>query len=120
MCYDYFIKAMDQYNFKKIEGKWQKIWPVFGAANQLVAALALFVLTCWLLVKHKTTKFTLIPTLFMLITTIAALVFQIIRYFIQKDMVLLLVSCVLVGLAGFMIYEASKAIFRKQNQDHRK
>ncbi|MBC7286756.1 MAG: carbon starvation protein A [Armatimonadetes bacterium] len=57
-------------------GGWQKIWPVFGAANQLVAALALLAVTCWLLGTRKPSWVALVPGLFMLATTIAALAWQ--------------------------------------------
>ncbi len=57
-------------------GAWQKIWPVFGAANQLVAALALLTVTCWLLGTRKPSWVALGPGLFMLTTTIAALGWQ--------------------------------------------
>ncbi len=86
-------------------GKWQKLWPAFGASNQLVAALALFVLSCWLMSKNKTTKFTLLPAFFMLITTVAALFFQMLGYFRQRDLLLLGVTILLMLLAGFMVYE---------------
>ena len=91
-------------------GKWQKIWPAFGASNQLVAALALFVVGCWLLAKKKPVKMILVPAFFMLVTALAALALQVIKYFLQKDVVLLIVSSVLIVLAGFMVYEVSKAI----------
>ncbi|MCD6351647.1 MAG: carbon starvation protein A [Armatimonadetes bacterium] len=57
-------------------GAWQKIWPVFGAANQLVAALALLTVTCWLLGTRKPSWVSLGPGIFMLVTTIAALGWQ--------------------------------------------
>ncbi|MFH1413792.1 MAG: carbon starvation protein A [Candidatus Omnitrophota bacterium] len=90
-------------------GKWSKIWPAFGASNQLVAALALFVLSCWLLAKGRSIKFTIWPAFFMLITTVAALIFQCFQYYAQRDLVLLTVSVVLIILAGFMVFEVSKA-----------
>jgi carbon starvation protein len=93
-------------------GKWNKIWPVFGASNQLVAALALFVLSCWLLSKNKTTKFTLLPAFFMLITTVFALLFQAVRYFINKDIVLFVIDICLILLAGFMVGEVVQVIFK--------
>jgi carbon starvation protein len=95
-------------------GKWNKIWPVFGASNQLVAALALFVISCWLLSKNKTIKFTLFPALFMLITTIAALFLQIIRYFKNKDLLLFLISLLLIALAIFMCYEVLTTITKRK------
>jgi carbon starvation protein len=93
-----------------LSGKWSKIWPAFGASNQLVAALALFVLSCWLFTKKRSIKFTLIPALFMFITTAAALVFQEAKYFKSGDTVLFLVVAALIVLAGFMIYESISAI----------
>ena len=98
-------------------GKWQKIWPVFGASNQLVAALALFVLSCWLLTKNKSAKFTLWAAFFMLVTTVAALVYQVIRYFINKEIVLLSVSILLIILAGFMVVEVIPVIFMRRKID---
>jgi hypothetical protein len=41
----------------------------------------------------------------MLITTLAALVAQAVKYFQQKDVLLLAVVILLIGLAGFMLYE---------------
>ncbi|KPK96452.1 MAG: hypothetical protein AMJ95_14205 [Omnitrophica WOR_2 bacterium SM23_72] len=86
-------------------GKWQKIWPIFGASNQLVAALALFVLSCWLLSRQKPVGMTLWPSFFMLITTVGALGFQAIRYFKNKDILLFVISVLLILLALFMVFE---------------
>ncbi len=97
-------------------GKWNKIWPAFGASNQLVASLALFVLSCWLLSKNKTTKFTLLPAFFMLITAVFALAFQAVRYFINKDIVLFAVDVCLILLAGFMCGEVMQVIFVRRRK----
>jgi carbon starvation protein len=97
-------------------GKWNKIWPAFGASNQLVAALALFVLSCWLLSKNKTTKFTLFPAFFMLITTVFALAFQAGRYFMNKDIVLFAIDICLILLAGFMVREVIRVLFIRRKK----
>lgn len=60
-----------------VTGVWERIWPVFGAANQLIAALTLLVLTCYFLGIRKPTLYTTIPGVFMLITTIAGLCYQV-------------------------------------------
>jgi carbon starvation protein len=96
-----------------LSGKGNKIWPVFGASNQLVAALALFVLSCWLLSKNKSAKFTLAPAFFMLVTATTALVLQAIKYFRQEDIALFVISVVLVILAGFMAYEIISNFIKK-------
>lgn len=54
-------------------GFWARIWVLFGGANQLMAALALLLVTLWLMSKGKNYMWTLIPFLFMYVTTIAAL-----------------------------------------------
>lgn len=92
-----------------LTGAWQKIWPIFGASNQLVAALALFVISCWLLAHKKTLKFTLLPAIFMFVTTVAALALQARRYFIMKDYLLLGISAVLLALAFYLLAETFKA-----------
>jgi carbon starvation protein len=97
-------------------GKWAKIWLTFGASNQLVAALALFVLSCWLLSKKKSVKFTLIPAIFMLATSTAALASQALRYFIKKDIPLFIITALLILLAGFMAYEVTQAIFFRRKK----
>jgi len=95
-------------------GKGQKIWQVFGASNQLMAALALFVLSCWLLSKKRNVNFTLWPGLFMLLTTVATLIFQAIKYLLNKDIVLLTVIILLLALAVFMVYEVTPLILRRR------
>jgi len=57
-------------------GAFSKIWPIFGAANQLIAALALIVITGYLMRRNKPTRYTVLPAVFMLVTTMAALVWQ--------------------------------------------
>lgn len=53
-----------------------QIWAVFGAANQLMASLALLLITLWLMSKGKNYQWTLWPFLFMFITTIGALLYK--------------------------------------------
>jgi carbon starvation protein len=52
-------------------------WLLFGTANQLVSALALIVITAWLLSYGRRFLYTLIPTVFMLATTMTALLMEI-------------------------------------------
>ncbi len=92
-----------------ISGAWNKIWPVFGASNQLVAALALFVASCWLLARKKPTLYTLIPAIFMFVTTIAALVIQFLKYIKEDNYILSLIAMVLMVLAFIMLYEVRRA-----------
>jgi len=95
-----------------LSGKWSAIWPMFGTANQLVAALALIVVTSWLLSKGKTIKFTLLPSLIMLATTVGALVYQIIRFVKGEDWLLLFIALTLLSLALYMLLEIDLILFR--------
>jgi len=53
-----------------------QIWVVFGAANQLMASLALLLVTLWLMSKGKSYQWTFWPFIFMFVTTIGALLYQ--------------------------------------------
>ncbi|MDE3088422.1 MAG: hypothetical protein KGJ80_03410 [Chloroflexota bacterium] len=58
--------------FLVISGTWIYLWQLFGAANQLMAALALLLVTIWLRSTGKNPAYALWPMLFMYITTMAA------------------------------------------------
>ena len=89
-------------------GSWTSIWPVFGAANQLIAALVLLLASVYLLQKNKPSIYTLIPAIFMTITTIGALVYQLIRFFHNNNYLLFSIAIVLLVLAADMLLEAIK------------
>lgn len=93
---------------------WQGIWPAFGAANQLVGALALLVTTAYLLAQGKPTRYTLWGAAFMLLTTEAALIYQLVSSYLPKGQTGLAVTAlVLVALGLAMAWEAAKAFLRR-------
>ena len=49
------------------------IWPLFGAANQLLAALGLLAVAAWLGKMGKNNRMFLLPMAFMLVVTIVSL-----------------------------------------------
>jgi len=55
-------------------GTWVRFWTLFGASNQLLAALTLLAITVWLHQRRQHVAFTLIPMVFVLVTTLYALV----------------------------------------------
>ena len=91
---------------------WQKIWPIFGATNQLIAAVALFVVATWLMAVKRPTHYVLYPALFMVVTTIAALGWQAYHFFTAKDTNIFLgtTSLLLIMLAIFVAYEAMQSL----------
>jgi len=96
-----------------IKKSYNEIWPIFGAANQLIAALALIVITSWLLSKRKSVRYTIVPAIFMLITTIAALFYKIAEYVRVGNFLLMVIAVALLGLAVFVLYEALRHISKK-------
>jgi carbon starvation protein len=55
-----------------LTGTWVYLWQLFGASNQLLAALALLLVTLWLASTKRNPTYAGIPMLFMYITTIFA------------------------------------------------
>ena len=94
-------------------GSWQTIWPVFGAANQLIAALVLLVVSTYLVTTRKNVWYCLIPGIFMLLTTTAALIWEVSRFFPQGKILLGTVGSVLLLLAGIVVSNALKILFKK-------
>lgn len=99
-----------------------KIWVVFGAANQLMASLALLLITLWLMEKGKNYTWTVLPFAFMYITTIAALVWKAVESFgnlagadaktFTANLIIGLVSAFLVIAALVLGWDAWQAVQR--------
>jgi len=56
-----------------LTGTWIYLWQLLGGANQLMAALALLLVTVWLASVGKSWLYAGLPALFMYVTTIASL-----------------------------------------------
>lgn len=99
-------------------GNWKAIWPVFGAANQLVASLVLIVASVYLLMHKRNCLFTAVPACIMLVTTIAALIYQAYGFATAKEPNFLLaaVSVILIFLAIFLAYTALVAVAKVRKQ----
>jgi len=94
------------------------IWPVFGAGNQLIASLALTVVTIWLLIKGRSFWYTIVPAIVMVITTFVTLILSIRSYLapagsgmfiLDKKGPLMFAVCVMIVLAtGILIVAVRK------------
>ncbi len=89
---------------------WKAIWPVFGATNQLLAALALLAVTVWLKRTGRKWAFTGVPMVFMLVMTMTALV-MLIR--MSGASLIGMISAALLVLGLLLSIEAARA-FRLQ------
>ena len=54
---------------------WLTIWAAFGASNQLMAGLALMLISLWLKAEGRKNAWALYPAFFMIVTTLAALLY---------------------------------------------
>jgi carbon starvation protein len=59
--------------FFAVSGTVRQMWPVFGAGNQLIGALALTTVSVWLVQRARQHLFALLPAIFMVATTMTAL-----------------------------------------------
>ena len=92
---------------------WQAIWPIFGASNQLIAALALLVVTTYLSSSKVPTKLTIFPAIFILVTTIGALLYKIHEYLFrsaQKQYLLGATAIILTALAIVVVIETYRCL----------
>ncbi|MGD8239418.1 MAG: carbon starvation CstA family protein, partial [Armatimonadota bacterium] len=85
-----------------------KLWPVFGASNQLIAALALMVVAVYLVGVRRPSVYAVIPGIIMLCTTVAALVYQGYGFITaeQPNWLLGLLSFALAVLGLYVVAEA--------------
>jgi len=83
------------------------LWPIFGTTNQLLAGLALMVLTVYLLRRGSNYLITLIPMLFMMVMPGTALVMNLIKFFGDPSTIhLFIIGLIIAGLEVWMIVEA--------------
>jgi carbon starvation protein len=55
-----------------LTGTWVYLWQMFGASNQLMAALSLLVVAVWLKSENRNPTYAVLPMIFMYVTTLAA------------------------------------------------
>lgn len=89
---------------------WQQIWPIFGAANQLLAALALLALAAYLAKVGKDNRMVIWPMIFMFAVTLTALVLMIVQNISGGSIVLLIFASLLFVLALALIAQAYKVL----------
>ncbi|HCY77155.1 MAG TPA: carbon starvation protein A [Ignavibacteriales bacterium] len=100
-------------------GQTMSIWPVFGSANQLLAALALLALTVWVANLKKGFLFVLIPMIFMFAVTLTALGMLIYTNFIANNYslgiisILLFTLAVLLGIKAYGVLTNGKELIKE-------
>ncbi len=88
------------------------IWPLFGTTNQLLAGLTLLVITVMLVRYGRPMYVTLIPLIFLLVMTVAALVLQLHTFYNQQDWFLFSLDIVVLIAAILIALECGSVLNR--------
>ena len=92
------------------------LWPIFGASNQMLAALTLMVLTLYYWQKKKPFLPLLIPMLIIMIVTFSALLANAVKFY-GVNGILFILNLILITLILWMIYEGFNKVLeiRRKN-----
>ena len=80
------------------------LWPLFGATNQLVAGLTLLIATIYLWKTGRPVIYTLIPMVFLIVMTIAAMIWNFKAF--ADNPLLLIFSAIILALSVWLLFEA--------------
>ena len=96
-----------------LNGTGWKLWPVFGASNQMLAALTLMVISIYFWKKGRNIFPLLLPMLFIMFITIISLFIKTNEFFITNNYLLLGINIILIVLILWMIIEGLLQIKNK-------
>lgn len=102
-----------------ITNSYQSLWRLFGTSNQLIASITLIGLSAYFISKKINVKFIVIPMLFVLVTTMSALMFLTFRtggYFAEGKFSLGIISLLMFGLGLIVSYEGFKSLFSRKSK----
>jgi len=95
------------------------LWPIFGTANQLLAALGLLAVSSWLLLKGKKYFYALYPAIFMIVTTVTSLIILMMSYIKTRNYILISVDLLMlilsIGVTILVIKTFVKPIVKKES-----
>jgi len=93
--------------FYRVDGKpvGLTLWALFGTTNQLLASLTLMVATVYLYQRGRNHWVTAVPMVLMMITTIAAMVLNLLDFWHAEQWLLLAVGSLLLLLALGVVFE---------------
>ena len=81
------------------------LWALFGTTNQIMAGLTLLSVTLYLYFRKKPFAFALWPMVFMVATTIAAMIYNIRAYALSGNLLLLVVGGAIMLLGLGLVFE---------------
>jgi len=88
------------------------IWPLFGSTNQILAAMTLLVISVMLIRLGRPARYTLIPMIFILLTSFYAGVIKLIEYWQQDNYLLVAIDIIVLVTSILVILESLSVITR--------
>ena len=94
------------------------IWPLFGSTNQILAGMTLLVLSVMLIKLGRPARYTLLPMIFVLITSCWAAVIKLMEFWEASNWLLVVIDIVVLVTSLLVILEAVSVIskFRKEKE----
>ena len=93
----------------ELQPAWKAVWPLFGATNQLLAALALLTFVVFLKFKKTSFTFALLPALMMMFMPMLALWYMIVKFGVSSLMGGASVGMFVLGM--FLMFLSFKKLF---------
>ena len=90
------------------------LWPLFGSLNQLMAALALGVVTVYLASRRIPVWYTLLPMIVILFLTLWAMVENLVGFLRDDELLLVLLSGLILGLTTWLTFSSMVALIRRK------
>jgi carbon starvation protein len=91
------------------------LWPIFGASNQMLAALTLMVLVLYFSAKKKPVLPLLIPMLFIMVITVVAMIAKLRQFLASENWLMLTLAAALLALQLWMVLEGVAAFRRRRS-----
>ena len=95
------------------------LWPIFGASNQMLAALTLLTLSLYFWRKGRSVLALVLPMLFIMLVTLTSLLAKTSQFLRNENWLMTAVSALLTALVVWMLLEAGIAL-RRTRKDLRK
>jgi carbon starvation protein len=108
------VGAIGFFAFYKIDGREAglALWELFGSTNQLLAGLALLVVSLYLIQRRRPSLPYVLPMLFMMVSTLTAMGVKLWQHFAGGNWLLLFVGGCITGTGVWLVIEAVLALRR--------
>jgi len=103
--------------FLAVTGSYESLWRMFGTSNQLIASITMIGVAAFFISKKTRVKFIIIPAIFVLVTTLSALIYLTFRsggYISEGNFVLAGIAMGMLALGAFVAKEGFFILRKKR------